>query len=442
MNVGKSMDYLIIRITDDAVVAARFSLGGRTAALGGAVEFRLDGDLDLAAVAAQIAAGISGAPRVVLCLPPTLCAQRTLDLPLTDLRKVREVVSAHLQGEIALPAEEAVFDALPAGRGKFLALWAKRTDIARFIELFKNAGCEPQVVSVAGFAWPHLPGIPDNCAVSDGSALAVITEGRLAYVRPLEIGQSHKQLAATLSALELAGGGLSEKLMVFGEQAEDLKTMNGLPLEVARLELPDDLMSTFRTDGAFQQLAGLYAVARACHAGDFPDFRRGDLAWTAGNEKLRRQLLVTAVLAMVVVALLFVHKAVQYRAARTDLASLNSSISAQYREIFPGRSKAVDELAEVKGELRKLTSVDSSTVLDILKKLAEAKGQTINGLYEAELEGHTLRIKGDARSAQGANDFKAAVAGLMASAELGEIKSRPDGSVSFTLSGQLREVGK
>jgi general secretion pathway protein L len=232
-------------------------------------------------------------------------------------------------------------------------------------------------------------------------------------------------------------------LLVFGEHAGILAAMDGLPLAVEQLELPDDLAMMFRTEGAYQQLAGLYAVAHACHAGDLPDFRRGDLAWTAGNVKLRKKLILTVILVVAVVLLLFVYKGLQYRAAKADIASLNSSISSLYREIFPTRTKAVDELSEVKGEIKKLAGVESgSGVLDVLKKLAEAKGATINGLFEAELEGRSLRVKGDARSAQAVNEFKGALAGLMSTIELGEIKSRPDGTVSFSLTGTLKEASK
>jgi len=140
---------------------------------------------------------------------------------------------------------------------------------------------------------------------------------------------------------------------------------------------------------------------------------------------------------------LFASKGLQYRTVNADLLSLNKSISDMYREIFPNRAKAVDELAEVKGEIKKLAGAESSSgYLDLLKKLAEAKGNTINGLYEAEAEGRNLRIKGDARSAQAVNEFKAALAPLLATVELGEVKSRPDGMVTFSLTGTLREGSK
>jgi len=437
------MEYLIINITEQQVTAARFDISGRSVALGGAVWFPLDAENDLAAVAVKIAEGISGSPRVVVCLPPALFAQRVVELPLTDLRKVREILPAHLQGEIALPAEEAVFDALPAAAGTYLALWAKRSEVAQAINVFREAGCEPQFVSSAPFAWQSLPGMHPDCALCDGTALAIIAEGRLSFVRALDGADPHKQLLATLSALELAGTHLPQRLIVFGKQAEYLAGTVGLPLEAEPLQMPDGLVPVFRTEETFQQLAGLYAVACACHAGALPDFRRGNLAWTTGDARLRRKLILTAILAAVAVVLLFVSKGLQYRAARSDIASLNVSISSIYREIFPTRTKAVDELSEVKGEIKKLTgSENASSVLDVLKQMAEAKGTTINGLFEAELEGRTLRIKGDARSAQSVNEFKSALSGLMATVELGEIKSRPDGTVGFSLSGTLKEGAK
>jgi len=437
------MEYLTINIVGQQVTAARFVISGRSAVLGGAASFLLDDETDLAAVAAKIAEGSSGSPRVIVCLPPSLFAQRVVELPLTDLRKVREILPAHLQGEIALEAEEAVFDALPAADGAFLALWAKRSEVAHAIELFREAGCEPQIVSSAPFAWHALPGIGPDCALCDGTALAVIAEGRLAFVRALDGADPHKQLRATLSALELAGTHLLQRLIVFGDQAQSLAGMGDLPLQAERLLMPDDQVPVFRTEDTFQQLAGLYAVARACHAGALPDFRRGDLAWTTGDARLRRKLILTAILLALTVVLLFVSKGLQYRSARTDIASLNVSISSIYREIFPTRTKAVDELSEIKGEIRKLTgSESSSSVLDVLRQLAEAKGTAINGLFEAELDGRTLRVKGDARSAQSVNEFKAALSGLMATVEVGEIKSRPDGTVGFSLSGTLKEGAK
>jgi general secretion pathway protein L len=437
------MEYLIVHLHERVVTAARFDISGRSAALCGAASFMIEEEAGLAGVAEQIASGIIGSPRIVLCLSPAMFAQRVVALPFSDLRKIREVLPAHLQGEIALPAEEVVFDAVPAAEGQVLALWAKRVEIAAAVDVFRQSGCEPQIVTSAPFVWQHLPGIPSDCAVCDGTALAIFTAGRLSFVRVLDGADLKRQLHSTLAAVQLGGTQLPSRLFLFGQLIDAASDMTSLPLEMERLKMPDDQATIFRTEEVFQQLASLYAVARACHSGGLPDFRRGDLAWKTGAARLRKKVLLSVVLAVATVALLFISKGLQYRAASTDIASLNASISSIYREIFPSRTKAVDELAEVKGEIRKLSSTErSSSVLDVLRMLAEARGATINGIFEAELEGRTLRLKGDARSTQAVNEFRAALAGIMTMADVGEIKSRPDGTVSFSLSATIKEAAQ
>lgn len=434
------MEYLILQVEEQRVDAVRFAVSGRSITLAGAASFELDDEQDLPTVAARIAAGTTGSPRVVLCLPPDMFAQRTIELPLTDLRKVREILPVHMQGEIALLPEEVVFDVLPVAEGKYLALWAKHTDLSTFLTLFTQAGLEPQIISSAMFAWNSLPGLDDSCIVSDGSALAVISSGKPVFLRALAAGEPFSQITSTLSALELSSMQLPPQLTLFGPHTESLAA-EAFARPVRRLELPAELAPSFRTEENFQQLAGAYAVATACHNGALPDFRRGDLAWTAGDVRARKKLLLSCILAGVTILLLFAYKGMQYRQAKADLASLNSSISSIYREIFPTRTKAVDELSEVKGEIRKLSGMNSSAgVLDVLKQLAEAKGATINGLYEAEVEGTALRIKGDARSAEAVTEFRAALTPLMGTIEMGEVKGRADGTVSFSLSGTLKEV--
>jgi general secretion pathway protein L len=438
------MDYLVIQVESQRVLAARFGVAGTSLSFSGAAEFEITEEQPLSAVAGRIGAGISGGPRIMLCLATALFAQREVELPLDNLRKVREVLPGQLQGEIALPVEEVVFDALSLSNGRYLALWARKADIRRAIDTFREAGCEPHMVTSAPFAWNFLPECPAFAVVSDGTALAVVSEDRVTFARALDAAEAHRGISATLAALELSDAPLPPRLVLFGAQAAGLAASGDLSLPIERLEMPHALAPLFKTDQAFQQLAGLLAVARACQAGALPDFRRLELAWTAGDAAVRKKLIVTAFLSAVAIILLFVSQGLQYRAAKADLASLDKSIATMYREVFPGRSKAVDEVAEVKAEIKKLAGgpEQGNSSLDVFKKLAEAKGATINGLYEAELEGGNLRVKGDARSAQAVNDFKSALAPLMATVELGEVKSRPDGSVTFTLAGTLKEARK
>ncbi len=437
------MDYLILQAEENRLTVAHFGVSRRSTELIGAAVIELNEERPLSIAVRSITEKMTGSPRVVLCLPPTLFAQRSVVLPFNDLRKAREVIPAHLQGEIALPVEDLALGVLPSGDGRFLALWARKIDISQAIEQFRESGIEPQVVSSLPFAYAVLPGVPPDAAVCDGKTLALLNGGRLTYFRSSDSVMTTSMIETTLSALELSGGILPPRLCLFGQGVDGLADTDIRLLPAETLEMPSELGHMFINDETFQQMAGFYAVAHACHKGLLPDFRQGELAWTAGDAKLRKKLILTGILATLIILLLFVQKGLQYRAASADISSLNKSIASIYKEIFPARAKAVDEISEIKGEIRKLAGVENSSgYLDLLKKLAEAKGSSINGLYEAELEGRTLRIKGDARSAQAVNEFKAVLAPLLVVAELGEVKSRPDGTVSFSLTGTLKEGTK
>lgn len=434
------MDYLILQAEENLLTVAHFGVSRRSTELIGAASIELNDELSLTEALQSIAGKMTGSPRVVLCLPPALFAQRSVVLPFNDIRKAREVLPAQLQGEIALPMEELVLQALQVGDGQFLALWARKTDISNAIEELRNAGIEPQIVTSVPFAMSELPGVPSDCAVCDGKTLVVINGGRPTYFRASDVDFTATSIAATLSALELSGSELPPQLCLIGAKVNELVDADNLPIPVVAVEVPAELGHLFKNEQSFHQLAALYAVARAGYAGSLPDFRQGDLAWTAGDAKLRKQLLITGILAVVVMLLLFVNKGLQYRSLVADLGSLNKSIASIYREIFPTRAKAVDEISEIKGEIKKMSGVEGSAgYLDLLKKLAEAKGSSINGLYEAELEGRNLRIKGDARSAQAVNEFKTSLDSLLDSSALGEVKSRPDGTVAFSLTGIIKE---
>jgi len=56
------------------------------------------------------------------------------------------------------------------------------------------------------------------------------------------------------------------------------------------------------------------------------------------------------------------------------------------------------------------------------------------------VDGPEVRLKGEARNFQGANGFKGRAAGLFDAAEVSEIKSRPDGTVTFSFSGKVKGV--
>ena len=445
------MNYLIVQLSADEALFARFRKKGKDLVFVGASRDAIDAERPFASLLPEIKQKGETEEKIVLAIPPSLLFMREVEFLLPERRKVREVLPLEMKGETAVDTDELVFDALPLAGGRFLAIWGKRHEFAREIRGMEEEDLEPEIVTASLFHWGTL--IPEKTgsaavALTDGDALAVFLDGAPAYFRPLGQGDLAEEIRKTLAALEIAKGIRVGQVFLHGCAARlagdaALPEMPG-ETSFAPLPITGGLAATFPADhAAARDLAGAYALARACSGEEPVDFRRGELAYTAGRAKTRKKLRLTLTLAAAAVLLLFGEVGMRYALVARDLASLNASIRSIYREVFPTRKKPVDEVAELRTEIKRLAgSGAESSVLSTLKKIAELKGDDITGIYEAEIEGRQVRLTGDARSVQGANDFKARAATVFTGAELSEIKSRPDGSVGFSFKATVKGGGK
>ncbi|HWI40293.1 MAG TPA: type II secretion system protein GspL, partial [Verrucomicrobiae bacterium] len=371
--------------------------------------------------------------RVILAPGASHFFSREVALPLQDRRKVREILPLELKGATACDTDELVFEALPCGEGKVLALWARKREVAAQVALLAEAGLDPQVVSPSATAWGMLLTTSSPAVVTDGTALALFRDRSLLRLHPLDPVDPAADIRRTRAALEL--GMELQELPVWrignfpgGEEIEPL------PMGVEGSE-------AFPDAEAFSAGAGAFALVLADLPGNGINFRRGELAYTGDREALRRKLRFSGALAALFVLLLAADCGLRYHLAQRDLASLDATVSSLYRDIFPNRRKGPDPVGEVKAELKRLSLAagGGARLLPALKGAAEIKGEGIPGFYEVELEGTQVRLKGEASSLQGVNDLKARAAGRFSQAEVTETKSRPDGTVSFSLRGTLQE---
>lgn len=440
------MNYLVLQMTGRELAWARFQKRRGTLVFTGGARYPFEEGQTLPELLAQVKAPGTTQEKVILLLPADRFFLREVELPITDRRKIREVLPLELKGETALDTDDLVFDGMPLGNGKVLAIWTKRADLTEEIAVLTEAGLEPEIVTSSLLQWhilaEHSAG---TCAVTDADALAIYTDGKPLFFRPLNTPDA-AEILRTLTALQMAKGIEVDKLLLHGGAARGTLAFPGGPEEPAYAPVPlaGELAAAFPDEGgAAVEFAGAYAVVRACMAGEAVNFRTGSLAYTAGDVRLRRRLRVSLALAVACVLLIFAEAGVRYLLVKRDLDSLNRSIALMYRQVFPTRKKPVDEVAEIKSEIRRLGgAAPSGATLVALNRLAEAKGDDITGLYEIEIDGGQARVKGDARSFQAVNDFKAKASASFSNAEVGEVKSRPDGSVSFVFRGTVKEAGK
>lgn len=424
------MTYLILEWTGSGLVASRFLQQRGELLFQGADSRTAATDGELADALRELAPAGTDC-RIALSLPLVHLFMREMELPIRDRKKLREVLPLELRGETALETDELAFAGLPLAGGNVLALWGRKRELAAHISAAAAAGAEPEVLSSAPLHWGELlpAGTPGTVAITDGSALAIFRDGEPFFFRALTEGEEY---ARTLALLEMGKGITVDRTYRLGATGGDSGTL--LPVE-------GGLTAAFGGDeGAARRHGSAWGLAKAMLRGDAVDFRAGELAWTKGKEQARRRLRLPLALAALLLLLLAADAGIRYTLVKRDLTSLDASIGAIYREVFPGRKKGVDEAAEMRAELKRLGAAGgTSRVLETLNRLADAKGDEILGLYEVEVDGSQVRLKGDARSSQAVSDFRNRLAIMLAPAEVGQITSKPDGSVTFALRGTMKE---
>jgi general secretion pathway protein L len=439
------MTFLIVQLTGDEAIVARFRRERGALVFSDAARHTVADATSLSALLKEVAAANREHIRVILAVSPSLLSLREMDIPLTDRRKLRELLPLELKGETALDNGELVFDAVTLADGVCLAIWGERRKLAELVGIMTDAGLEPEIVAASMFHWEALLPAPSEepLAITDGEALAVCGGGRLIYCRALPGNELAGELAMTLAALEIDKGIKVARLFLHGGAAHR-KAPSIEGISCAPLQVEGDLRACFSGDSAAAlDLAAAYAVAQAVNSGETVNFRSGNLAYTAGHRRMQRKLRLSLILAVALVLLLFVEAGLRYFLVKQDLDSLNASIRTIYREVFPNRKKPVDEVGELRSEIKRLGGASGrSNVLGALKKLAEIKGDDVIGFVETSIEGKQVRLQGDVRSIQAVNDFRNRAAVLFSDAEVGEIKSRPDGSVTFTFRGAIKEENK
>lgn len=442
------MNYLIVQLTGSEVLFARFHLKRGVLVIDGASRETVDSDHPLPSLLAEAAAASDReGERVVLVLPAGHLFMRELELPISDRRKIRELLPLELKGETAFDSEELVFDSLQLDGGKTLAIWGKRREVAEMIALMTENGLEPEFVTAAPFSWNFL--LPDDwgsgqVAVTDGESLAVYRGGTPCWFRALQDGELFPQVSRSLAALEIAKGIKVEKVLLHGAAAREISELpQGEPV-YSYLSGNREMDAVFGEVTAVERdLAAAYAVVRAVALEEPVNFRSGDLAYTAGRKKALKRLRISMILSAILLLLLIAETSLRYYLVNRDLNSVDNSIRSIYRQVFPNRKKPVDEVAELRSEIKRLGGgAGSVSMLHTLKELAAIKGDDVTALFEVELDGVQLRVRGDARSASAVNEFRNRAASRFTGAEVGEIKSRPDGSVTFLFRGTVEEVGR
>jgi len=420
----------IIQLSGRDVTCAGFRRTGKELSPVFGIRRDFQGDAELTGVLQENLLPSSAEVRTVLALPPAVVALRELNLPIRDRAKLRAILPMELAGETADESAELVCDALILSDGSLLAGWAPVPLVAKLVQLLTAAGIEPEVVTCAGLTWHHLPLLPEQqeqIALVDDQTLMVCSQGQPVWVRLM--GTATDTVIRTLTALELSKG----------INVKSIYRLEGDPLPgEEKLQLPDLLSGSAATgDLPAEALLSPLAIALAYCSGELFNLRNGPLAWTGKRSQLLKQFRVPLILAVLVLLLLPVEAGLRWYLLSSSIRSVNTSIAAIYKGIFPARKKAVDETAEVRAEIRRLTNGTArSELLPFLSLLAQSKDEQIIGFSEIEYDGERFRLKGTARNNAAVTAMGNRLSATGWTVEQPELTARPDATTLFALKGR------
>lgn len=375
--------------------------------------------------------------RTILSVPPSLVSLREVSLPAIDRSKLRAVLPLELANDIAQPDLNFVCDAIQLGDGSWLAGWADTAPLTMLISLLTDAGCEPEVITLGCLHWHLLlsSSSEELVALCDQNAVSVCKAGASSPLFCRCLGDTDADLARTLIALEL-GRGLHVSTVYCLEPGLSANTPPGVLLE--NIPVPS-LLDQPDAAGTLPPIAmaAPLAVAMAYCSGEIFNLRSGPLTWSHQRTHLLRRHRIPLLLGALVLLLLLVESGVRWYLLSRDVVSLNASIAKIYREILPTRKKAVDEVAEIKAEIRRLQGgFASQSPLTFLNMLAGAKGEEIYGLNEVNFDGNRFHLKGEARNGAAVASFRQRLLDKGLAADQPDITTKPDGTVLFVVRGQ------
>jgi type IV pilus assembly protein PilM len=174
---------------------------------------------------------VSSDAMLYVAMPGDQLSIRTLELPFGDPRKVDQVIGFELEGQIVHALDEVVFDHVTVrasdGGSSVLAVAARQTDVAAYLETLKSVGVDPRVVYAAPVAYHALEVEDARVDAASGKVPAILDIGHLRsnlFIGRDRVGIATRTITRGGHQLTLA---LAEGLGIDAARAEHLKHNEG-----------------------------------------------------------------------------------------------------------------------------------------------------------------------------------------------------------------------
>ncbi len=173
------------------------------------------------------------------------------------------------------------------------------------------------------------------------------------------------------------------------------------------------------------------------------NLRRDELSYQGDIERFRKKLRLSAVLVIILLALLGAASMIRLMSLEKEHKMLRERINAVYRSVFPEDKKIIDAGRQFRGNMnllmKKKEALAGIPLLDILRSIADLKGSGIT-LYELSADGTNLMVKGTAGSFEEVEAFKNSLSAEFKGVRVMDSGTSEDKKISFTIIMQEKSV--
>ncbi len=374
---------------------------------------------------------------IFVSIPASSAILRVVGVPVGQREKINEILPFELAGTLSVDTDEAVFDNMPIGEGRAIAVALEKKILSEYIEAFRASGADPVWIGVAGFSIPRLlyelEKTPGTVALIREDFISVSREGRPVFFNSYS---GPGGLRLSLKYLEAEGVKI-DAVRYAGVNGEDISTLvPGVPS--GELTLPEGLPP---------EAVGVAAVALEVQKGlinETINLRKGEFENTREKTAFRKRLRVSFALLAAISVFAAGDFYVRYLTLNGELDAYKKAMRGSYAELFPNEKSPADELYQLSVKLKSIEKEAGVVnggpgVLDLLKNLSEAASTDPDArirVNEISIAEGRLRASGEAASFEAANKFKESLsvnAGLK-NVQLTDLKSKTGGGAAFSLS--------
>lgn len=368
--------------------------------------------------------------KTLLSIHSSHLSMRILDIPITERKKLKEVVTLQADELFVQGTEGLSIDAVALKGGKAAVVAVSRDYLADQLRSLRDAGIEvawagPALLS-KGLVLSKLEKGEGTAALVDDDSLTVISSGEPIFFKHLD---STDDLLLSVAALE-ADGVKIDRFYSAGQTS--LAQAAGIEARPAGRDLDN---------------TSLLAVALQSREGlkESMDF----LKWHAdpGQEALARKRAVLAWALLCVLVLSWgAYSYLRYQNIRAELSDIEASMERGFQTAFPGeKPKDPGYALEVKlKEMARQREVISGRIdtLRAFLELSEAASGADVRVYEFEASGKRIDMKSEAPSYEEASSFRerASRGSYFKKVSITETRPGQNGRIRFTLSAELGDA--